>query len=353
MRSCSLPHGGIRNLCHLAVAICLSYAGPQWLAGDGVTFVVTSDSHYDAFENEDRNERNVATVEHINQITSVRWPDELGGDPIDRPRGVLLLGDVIDDGDRMRIGQSQSEQQCQYFLADFGLDGSDGRLRYPMLGGVGNHDGPPGGREKHGFSFQARLKERSAQRRASGLIDHVSSDGLNYSWEWDGVRLVQLNLCPADRPHPEVHYSPEYHDLQNSLAFLKEDLAAHVGQSGAPVVLTHHYDLQGSDWWHEDQRRAYYEAIQPYNVIAVFYGHTGTGFYTWKPADADGDPLHVINTGQTENGFFVVQITDEQIRLAYRCQIGVTETRGADGQRRREWSGDWGWRHTQGRESAQ
>jgi len=43
-------------------------------------------------QNEDRNERNRTTIEQMNGITTVRWPEELGGDPIEKPRGVLLLG---------------------------------------------------------------------------------------------------------------------------------------------------------------------------------------------------------------------------------------------------------------------
>jgi len=205
-------------------------------AESGVTFLVTSDSHYDAFENEDRNERNRATIEQMNGITKVRWPEELDGDPIEKPRGVLLLGDVIDDGDRRMEGESQSAQQYGYFLADFGLDGTDGRLKYPVFEGWGNHDGPPEGRERFGFSFQARLKRRNGSRLEKGLIDRVSENGLHYSWNWGGVHFVQLNLFPADRPHPEVRYSPQYHDPQQSLGFLKADLATNLRTRRWPPV---------------------------------------------------------------------------------------------------------------------
>jgi hypothetical protein len=36
-----------------------------------VTFLVTSDCHYDALENEDRNQRNRETVEQMNRISGV------------------------------------------------------------------------------------------------------------------------------------------------------------------------------------------------------------------------------------------------------------------------------------------
>ncbi len=326
------------------VCIALAIAAPLSGADSDVTFVVTSDSHYDAFENEDRNRRDRVTIDQVNEIATVRWPAELGGDLIESPRGVLLLGDVIDDGDRMKEEKNQSEQQYRYFLADFGLDGTDGRLKYPVFEGWGNHDGPPTGKERFGFSFQSKLKQRNSQRLQKGLIDHVSKNGLHYSWNWGGVHFVQLNLYPGNRPHPKIRYSPQYHDPQNSLDFLKADLAAHAKKGNPPVVVTHHYDLQGSDWWHDEQRKAYYDAIRPYNVAAVLHGHTGTGVYQWKPEGEQRAALNVVNTGQTENGFFVVQISEDRIRLGYRSKMNVKVVRGPDRTERREWDGTWGWR---------
>jgi hypothetical protein len=220
--------GVTRRFRRVAVLIALLIPTPLLAVDSGVTFLVTSDSHYDAFENEDRNERDRVTIDQMNQIASVAWPDELGGGLIGQPQGVLLLGDVIDDGDRMMQGKNQSKQQNRYFLADFGLDGTDGRLKYPVFEGWGNHDGPPEGRERFGFSFQKQLKQRNAQRLQRGLIDHVS-----------------------------------------------------------------------------------------------------------------------------ENGFFVVQITADRIRLGYRAKMNVQVIRQPDRTERREWDGTWGWRFLHSRELKQ
>ncbi|KPK48876.1 MAG: hypothetical protein AMK72_05895, partial [Planctomycetes bacterium SM23_25] len=70
-------------------------AGPPPRPPRDLTFLVTSDVHYDAFENEDRNDRTRDTLRHMNEIAGVAWPAPLGGDPIRRPRGVLVLGDVL------------------------------------------------------------------------------------------------------------------------------------------------------------------------------------------------------------------------------------------------------------------
>lgn len=60
-------------------------------------FVVTSDSHDDAFENQSRNERVRDTIDEIHRIADIQWPEELGGDPIGESRGVLLPGGAIED----------------------------------------------------------------------------------------------------------------------------------------------------------------------------------------------------------------------------------------------------------------
>ena len=98
------------------------------------------------------------------------------------------------------------------------------------------------------------------------------------------------------------------------MTFLENDLAEHVGQSGRPVVLASHCGFD-TDWWHNDDWNAVYEATRPYNVILYLYGHSGTGLHQWAPPGSS-KPLRCVNTGQTENGFFVVQITANTIRLA-------------------------------------
>ena len=215
-----------------------------------VTFISTSDSHYREPDNRlgHHNDLNRASIEEMNRISALAWPDNLGGGAIARPRGVVVLGDLIDDGDRGTKGRKISEEQYKLFAADFGLDGTDGLLKFPVFEGWGNHDGPPEGKEKFGFSSQAKIRKRNQFRKQKGLISNVSDNGLHYSWDWDGVHFVQLNLYPADRQGVGVHYSPVWHDPQGSLTFLKMDLAQKVGASGHPVVLMSHCGFD-TDWW--------------------------------------------------------------------------------------------------------
>jgi cytolysin (calcineurin-like family phosphatase) len=308
-----------------------------------VTFILTSDCHYDAFENEDRNARNRETVLHMNEIITVQWPAPLGGGAIGRPRGVLVLGDVIDDGDRVLEGKPQTEPQWRSFVADFGLLGGDALLAYPVFEGWGNHDGPPIGAERHGFSFQARLRERNLLRKDKELIAALSERGLHYSWDWDDVHFVQVNIYPADRQHPAIKYNPTWHDPQGALRFLREDLAARVGTSGRPVVVLSHCGFD-ADWWHAEDKQAVYETLRPYRVLLYCFGHSGTGIWPWAPPGA-APPLDCINTGQTENGFFVVQVTATAVRAAYRTKAWLPAPAGGKPDAR-VWGGAWEWRHT-------
>jgi cytolysin (calcineurin-like family phosphatase) len=184
--------------------------------------------------------------------------------------------------------------------------------------GYGNHDGPPIGKEKFGFSTQAQVKSRNAARKKDGRIANLSENGLHYSWDWGNVHFIQANLYPADVQHPKVHYALPWHNPQNALAFIKDDLKTCVGESGRPVVIMSHCGVD-TDWWHPDDWAEFYRAVKPYNVIGYFYGHTGTGLRKWKP-EGEEKPLDCINTGQTEKGFFVVEIAAKRMRLGYHIK---------------------------------
>jgi hypothetical protein len=308
-----------------------------------VTFLSTSDSHYKAFEARDWNGANRETIEEMNRVSSIRWPEKLGGDAIERPRGVVVLGDCIDDGDKVREGKDYTAAQWRAFLADFGLDGRDGLLKYRVYEGWGNHDGPPAGAGKSSVSFQAEMKKRNALRRKRGWLTGLSANGLHYSWDWDDVHLVQLNIYPADKQHPKVRYNARWHDPQGALSFLKKDLARCVGKSGRPVVLLSHCGFD-TNWWHAEDWKAAYDAAKPYNVVLYLYGHTGTGLRRWAPP-GEQRLWTCINDGHTTSGFFVIQIRGDRLRAAYRSKDGQKITRRPDGTYGRTWNGAWRWRH--------
>ena len=307
-----------------------------------VTFLSISDCHYKAAEAKPWNEWDHETILQMNALPGTPWPEKLGGDPIARSRGAVVLGDCIDDGDRVQDGRNISEEQYKAFVADLGLDGTDGALKFPVFEGWGNHDGPPEGKTKGAFSFQAELKRRNRARLAKGLISNVSANGLHYSWDWDDVHFVQLNFYPADQQREGVRYSPVWHDPQGSLTFLKEDLARKVGTSGRPVVLMSHAGFD-TDWWVAADWKDAYDAAKAYNVILYLYGHTGTGLRDWAP-EGESKKWTCINDGNLTAGFFVIQIAGDRLRAAYRTRANAKVARNPDGTYTREWNGAWEWR---------
>lgn len=289
-----------------------------------LTFFATSDSHYEAIERVERNDRNRVTIERMNALPGQAWPDKLGGGTIGTPRGVLVLGDLIDDGDK----NGQTDIEWKHFSEQFGLDGTDGLMKYPVFEGWGNHDGPPEKYIKQRVSVQTEIKRRNVDRLDKKRISRVSPNGLHYSWDWNDVHFIQTNLYPADKQNEKVRYSLPWHAPQDALAFVKEDLAATVGESGRPVIIMAHCGFD-TDWWVLEDWKAFYDVVKPYNLIAYFHGHSGTGVRQWKPEGEDR-PLDVINTGQTEKGFFVVEITKEKMRLGFHVKRDSTALEGTE-----------------------
>jgi hypothetical protein len=188
-----------------------------------------------------------------------------------------------------------------------------------VFDGLGNHDV-----KQHSDEIKSNppvLRDEVADRKRNTAKRRKAADpNPHYSWDWHDVHFIQANLCPMDDPFP----AREDHDPAKSLTFVRNTLEEKVGSSGRPVVLIHHYgfdDLslglaQDPEWWREEDRVNYWNTISPYNVIAIFSGHThlekahGTNewWIPWsRPAGATGGPAS-INTfvaGAALNGIFL------------------------------------------------
>jgi cytolysin (calcineurin-like family phosphatase) len=310
------------------------------LAKRDITFVSISDLHYRQADHEKcNNYRMPSTLKELNSIHAVEWPSKLGGGNVGLPRGVVALGDLIDDGALSRDGRDITAEQFHFFEKDFGVYG-EGTVKFPVFEGWGNHDGGPEGTRKNGaFSVQCEIKRRNHIRLERNLISNLSTNGLHYSWDWDDVHFVQLNLYPGDEHKTKktetrkqadgtvkevetYRYDPIWHNPQGALSFLREDLEKNVGTSGRPVVLMSHCGFD-TDWWAPPAWGEFYAVAKPYNVVLYLYGHTGTGIKPWAP-QGETKILDCINDGHGDLGFFVILITDDKIRAAYRRK----ETKG-------------------------
>ena len=282
--------------------------------GEPTAFLMISDTHVlaDAADPTRLDPRCVAVterfVDRLNGLVGMEIPEQAGGGRVRPLRGVIHGGDCIDTGDKPKVEMQRTEWAG--FEQYYGLTGRDGRLQLPLYEVHGNHDSPRG----DGYAVQ-RIRERNKNRPG---LTAISENGLHYSWDWGGVHFVQTNLYPADRQHPKVRYSLPWHDPQGALTFLREDLAASVGTSGRPVVVASHCGVD-TDWWHPEDWAEFHKAVGPYNVIAYFYGHSGTGLRKFRPAEGD-KPIDCVNTGQTEKGFFACQVTPSRLRLAYHAK---------------------------------
>jgi len=287
--------------------------GPVWafrtadtLRKDDVTFFVGSDCH---LGREEINEINARTVDAMNWLPGEPLPARAGGGIVGTPRGVVLCGDLLDNGSDKRTAPAVLKRMFDLF----GLTG-EGRLAFAVYEGFGNHDGGPG-------SFVRRaVRERNGRRPG---LTNVSPNGLHYSWDWDHVHLVQLNLFAGSGPEDVASVSAKPHDPERAIEFLRGDLKRSVAASERPVVIFQHFGLPPdgmSHWWQDAAKERFREAVRPYNVVAVFHGHSHAAtIYRWKGLRiiADGSTIRPETGG---GDFLVVRITPGQFIAAHRLR---------------------------------
>ena len=279
-------------------------------AQKGASFLLASDTHYLANKekpevmDETSRDINARLVEWLNKLPGTEIPTEAGGGKVDEVHGVIHSGDLIDSGDKMSE-QNVAMQKTEWgaFAADWGLNGGDGKLRLPVREVWGNHDGPQG----KGLVID-HLRERNTRRKDV----NVSENGMHFSWDWNGVHFINVGLVVGERKDVE---RPRRYAALESLDFLTKDLAERVGESGRPVVITHHVDvarycaplapeLVGKNEWDYADVAAYHDVLMKYRIAAILYGHTHVRkIFPWDgtpPKLAKGSPagkgIAVFNT---------------------------------------------------------
>jgi cytolysin (calcineurin-like family phosphatase) len=267
-------------------------------AADVHACLVTTDALSPNCQAEGKTDANlVRHVRAINGIAEKNWPSTIGGvatglenagRPIGQPLGVIMGGDLTDDGGgQLKVpGEGlQLQQFASRYRQGRGLD----QVNFPVYNGLGNHDLDQNGVPPHVDFYRRELRDYvELNHRMSVFYKppvpvtsyHVPSD--NYSWDWGGLHLVQLQRFGGDQTKGAV----------SGLAWLKQDLATYAAD-GRPVVLFQHYgwdpfslerwdpaqetfDDGGSGhahWWTEADRQALLATIGGHNVIGIFHGH--------------------------------------------------------------------------------
>jgi hypothetical protein len=278
-------------------------------AATNITFFAASDMHFGNSSATNDTNRNRMPA-RLHALPGLNWPTAIGG-VVDTPRALLNPGDLIE------------RQDSILWLSYTNILGINGEkvLKYPVFESTGNHDfyttGTTNGRPAKTDTLWVtkQLIERNLPRRAS--FTNYDSAGYHYSWDWDGVHFINLNLYAGSTELGYNGYRP-----QKALEFLTQDLAAHVGTSGRPVFIMQHYtfDANGNvnnDWTPTLKAKAW-TVLQNYNVIGLLHGHShGKKFYRWNniPVFDDGS----VMVGDA----LVFRITDGRLVAANRIASGV------------------------------
>lgn len=262
-------------------------------------------------------------VDTLNGLAGKPIPTEAGGGTVAKPAGLIHAGDIIDTGDKNgRVQEEMQRTEWAAFAENFGLTGDDGRLKMPVYEVFGNHDAPHG----TGHALE-KIKERN--KRRPGVVN-VSENGLHFSWDWGPAHFVNLGLIVGDTK--SVARKRRYSALE-SLDFLVADLREKVGTSGRPVVVTHHVDVArytgpcdpkapaDSKEWDPCDVRAFYDALQGFNVAGIFYGHTHfREVFQWDGLSKRATSgLNVFNTDNASHfsglaqAFFYVELHERKL----------------------------------------
>jgi cytolysin (calcineurin-like family phosphatase) len=259
-------------------------------SGRNIGWFSVSDTHFNPppFDGrKDVSTNNTAVINAINSLAGQAYPDPDWG-AVQVPRAVTHTGDCTDRG---------YPDEWAAFTAAYGVNG-EGLVKYPVYDGYGNHDSydayPP-------VSAPVNIAQRNVLRENVW----ISSNGYHYSWDWEDVHFVQVNIYPGN--------TKTY--CQASLDFLRDDLKKRVGQSGRPVIILQHFgfDSYSTNYWSGVDRETLYSCISNYNVAAILHGHNH---------NAGVENFHGISSFSLPSSgylgmFTVFQVTDNSLRVAW------------------------------------
>lgn len=304
-----------------------------------VTFLVTSDVHACRIgdglgprcqEQGKTDENLLRHVQALNGIASQKWPSEVGGkpsglsaagQPVSRPAGLVVCGDVTDYGGGnapdFRIGP-----QILQFSGRYQEGRGPERIHYPVYVGLGNHDLDMDAAPPRVDFYRDQLRDYvqmnhkpSAFFKAPVPADNYDPSSDSYSWNWGGLHLVQANRYVGDT---EKH-------MASNIDWLKRDLETYA-HDGRPVIIFQHYGWDkfsterwdpvrktfapdgtgASHWWSDESRAALLSLVSGYNVIGLFHGHEHDMPMIYKAGKLDIFKAKAAFMG----GFSLVRVTN-------------------------------------------
>ncbi|MFI0843455.1 metallophosphoesterase [Mesorhizobium sp. IMUNJ 23232] len=266
----------------------------------------------------------------LNGLEHGRWPQVVNGvasglasagGRIGKPRGLVIGGDMTDDGGG-QIALLHEGTQLLQFSHRYQEGAGPDRVHFPVYLGLGNHDLDQDGLPPDVDWYRRELRDYVEITHRPGVFfkPPVPADSYDaasdcYSWNWDRLHLIQAQRFAGDTNKGAV----------SGLSWLKADLAAYAGD-GRPVVVFQHYgwdsfsierwdaakktfDDEGvgaPHWWSDADRRAMLGVLEGYNVVGIFHGHQHE-----TPMIYRRDGLDIFKPKAAYmGGFALVRITD-------------------------------------------
>jgi cytolysin (calcineurin-like family phosphatase) len=321
--------------------------------GEASTFIFTNDVHACRMANglapncaeEGKTDANLLRhVSAINRVPQLSWPKEIAGKPtvlvgagtrIGVPRGVVIGGDLTDDGGGQGAipGEGfQLRQFSQRYQQGIGPD----RVHFPVYLGLGNHDLDQDGPAPHTDWYRRELRDYVELNHRSTVffkppvpVTSYDVESDCYSWDWPNVHLVQTQRFAGDTNKGAI----------SGLEWLANDLATYAADR-KPVILFQHYgwdpfsteawdpdkqtfDTEGKGpphWWSPEDRSKMVEILRPYNVIALFHGHQHETAMIYNRDGIDIFKPKAAFMG----GFAVVNVMHDAMDVVF-CEAGQAE----------------------------
>lgn len=247
-----------------------------------VTFLFAADIHACRMETglsphcreEGKTDENLrAHVNGLNALAGTPWPTEVAGapsglscagQPIDVGRGLVIGGDMTNDGGGQTTPPSEGTQLFQ-FTQRYQQGVGEDRVHMPVYVGLGNHDLDQDGPARHEDWYRRELRDYVELNHRPSVIFHplvpvenYDSESDCYSWNWGRLHLIQAHRFAGDRNKGASGHS---------LPWLARDLATFAAD-GRPVVLFQHY---GWDPF----------SVERWNPARMTFDDEGTGPAHW------------------------------------------------------------------------
>ncbi len=275
-------------------------------------------------------------IRALNTIHHRTWPEEisgkpsgfsLAGQPIAKPQGVVVCGDVTDDGGGQMAELKEGSQLLQFSHRYQQGPGAD-HIHFPVYVGLGNHDLDQDGKPPQVDWYRDELRDYVQMNHKPSVffkpivpVDNYDEGSDNYSWNWGGLHLIQAQRYGGD----------DTKGTASSLDWMKRDLAANAAD-GRPVVVFQHYGWDrfsverwdpnaktftdsGSGaphWWSDSDRQDLLATLRGYNVIGIFHGHEHETPMAYSVGEMDIFKAKAAYMG----GFCLVRVTSTTMDVA-------------------------------------